>query len=425
MSTAPGAASAQLNLLAGLLTPDHTPDPKNRSSKKREEVPTAKEQRPKTPQGVGKNPRVPKPSSGGSAVQETPHTDVTPAEFHPNAFDDDTSSLGDSDDENRMQVDSKPPPDQFHLKMYNRATSYLSELKDPICRQKIEKMNEKIVKNNVETKKSTMDYLIPLSTITETMELYEQAKDNKDGAKMDLLAETWQAQVRRDSFPKKWEELFPKSQQFQPAGDGGMSNGGGIQLEDSEDVAHNGGIKTKAGVQIRDESDGQTLLGKVCFVKKCGYGSRVFVNCGTEEKPLYKLYPESTFGAAAKKWLRDESFPCALLAPGTSTREMKLMAWIRAGCNQYYVVNVNTRAFLLTRTMLIKWLTLNQLAVYNPKVENQMHAMEAELEDYRNNHMHPDTDKRLTSKNIQDMPWLSNGGQSEDEEEEEDEEEAF
>ncbi len=137
-----------------------------------------------------------------------------------------------------MDVDSKPPPDQFHLKIYNKATPYLFKLKDPIYRQKLEKLNEKIVKNNVETKKPTMDYLIPLPTITETIELYEQAKDDEDGAKMNLLTETWQAQVKKDSFPKKWEELFSKTQQFQPTGDGGISYGGGIQLEDSEDVAH-------------------------------------------------------------------------------------------------------------------------------------------------------------------------------------------
>ena len=175
-------------------------------------------------------------------------------------------------------------------------------------------------------------------------------------------------------------------------------------MEDSEDVANNGGIKTKAGVQIRDELDEQTLLGSVCFVKKRGFGSRVFVNCGTEKKPLYKVYPEATFGAAAKMWLRDEIFPCYSLASETQIREMRLMAWIGVGIDQYYVVNVNTRAFLLTKSMLTQWLTLKQLEVYNPKIEYQMQAMEAELTDYRNSHMHPDTGKRLTSKNIQDMP---------------------
>lgn len=113
MSTALGATSAQSNLLASLLTANHTPEPQNNSSKKREEAPAAKEQRSKAPQDVGKNPRVPKPSSGSFFVHETPYTDVELAVFYPNAFDYDTSSLSISDDENRMEVDFKPQPNQF------------------------------------------------------------------------------------------------------------------------------------------------------------------------------------------------------------------------------------------------------------------------------------------------------------------------
>lgn len=89
---------------------------------------------------------------------------------------------------------------------------------------------------------------------------------------MNVLAETWQAQVERDTFSKEWKELLPKTQQIQPT-NGGISYCGGIQLEDSEDVAHNGGIKTKVRVQIHDKSDGQTLLRSVCFVKKRGLSS--------------------------------------------------------------------------------------------------------------------------------------------------------
>lgn len=169
MSTALGATSAQSNLLAGLLTADHTPEPQNSSSKKREEAPAAKEQRSKAPQDVGKNPRVPKPSSGSFFVQETPHTDVTLTEFYPNAFDDDTGSLSISDDGNRMEVDFKPQPNQFHLKMYNKATPYLFNLKDPIDCQRIEEMNEKIVKTILKLE----NQLIPLLTIIKTLKLYE------------------------------------------------------------------------------------------------------------------------------------------------------------------------------------------------------------------------------------------------------------
>lgn len=208
--------------------------------------------------------------------------------------------------------------------------------------------------NNVKTEKPKTDYLIPLEAITKTISLYEQAKLDKNGVTMNVLAETWQAQVEKDNFSKEWEGLFFKTQQIQPSSDGGISYGGGNQLEDSKDVAHKDSIKTKARVQIRDESDGQTLLGSVCFVKKRGFGSRVFVNCGTEEKPLYKVYPGRTFRTAAKKWSRDKSFACDLLAPETPIREIKLMAWISAGLDHYYVVNVGNTAFLLTKRMLTK-----------------------------------------------------------------------
>lgn len=351
----PSAASVQSKIMADLMTPDHTPEPQIKPSKKREEAPSVIQQRLQIPQNIRKNLYVSGLSLGafgGSFVQETPQTDVTTAKFHPNAFNDDTRSLGDSNDEDPMKIDSKPPPNQFHLNIYNKATPYLFRLKDLISLQKISKINQKIIMNNVKTEKPKTDYLIPLETITKTTSLYEQAKLNKDGVTMNVLAKTWQAQVERDTFPKEWEGLFSKTQQIQPSGDGGISYGGGIQLEDSEDVAHKDSIKTKAEVQIRDKSDGKTLLGSVCFVKKRGFSLCVFVNCRTEEKPFYKVYPKRTFRAATKKWLRDESFACDLLAPETPIREMRLMAWISAGFDQYYVVNVGNTAFLLTKTML-------------------------------------------------------------------------
>lgn len=98
---------------------------------------------------------------------------------------------------------------------------------------------------------------------------------------------------------------------------------------------------------------------------------------------------------------------------------MRLMAWIRVGLDQYYMVNVNIRVFLLIKTMLTKQFTIKQLDIYNLKIEYQMQAMETKLADYWNSHIHLDTGKKLTSKNIQDMPQLSNGGPNKVEELEE------
>ena len=125
---------------------------------------------------------------------------------------------------------------------------------------------------------------------------------------MNSLAENRQTRVNENSFSEKWEQLFWKTQTFQPAGDNRISFGGGIYLEYSEDIGDHGGINTKFRVKIRNESDKQTLVGKVCFIEKCGYGLHNFVNDGTEEKPLYKLYPRSIFGADTTKWLKNEGF---------------------------------------------------------------------------------------------------------------------
>lgn len=147
---APGAASAQSTIMASLMTSDPTPEPPKRPSK----APNAmQQQRLKTPQDIRKNHPVSGPSSGDSIVQETPHTDVTAGEFHPNAFEDDTSSLATSDNENRMEIDSPIPPDQYHLDKYREATPYLFQLEDPSSLQNISKINKKIATHNVKNKK--------------------------------------------------------------------------------------------------------------------------------------------------------------------------------------------------------------------------------------------------------------------------------
>lgn len=110
-----------------------------------------------------------------------------------------------------MDIDSKPPPNAFYLNMYKTATQYLFKFKDPTSSQKISMINKKITKNNVETRKLKLDYLIPLEIIMQTMDLYEQARLKEDGVTMNVLAEIWQAQVERDTFPKEWKELLPKT----------------------------------------------------------------------------------------------------------------------------------------------------------------------------------------------------------------------
>ena len=102
-----------------------------------------------------------------------------------------------------MEIDSSIPPDQYHLDKYREATPYLFQLEDPSSLQNISKINKKIATYNVKNKKPKMGFFIPLETIEQTMRVYEQAKSDKDEVKMNGLAETWQAQVKRDTFPKE------------------------------------------------------------------------------------------------------------------------------------------------------------------------------------------------------------------------------
>lgn len=89
-----------------------------------------------------------------------------------------------------MDIDSKPPPNVFHLNMYKTATQYLFKFKDPTFFQKISMINKKITKNNVETGIPKIDYLISLETILQTIDLYEQASLEEDRVTMNILVET-------------------------------------------------------------------------------------------------------------------------------------------------------------------------------------------------------------------------------------------
>lgn len=161
------------------------------------------QQKLKTPQNIRKNPCVSGPFFRGFVVQETPYINATTAELNPNTFNDDKASLGNSNDKNRIDIDFKPSPNVFYLKKYKTATLYLFKFQDPTSSQKILTINKKITKNNVETRKPILDNFVPLETIWQTMDLYKQTRLEEDGIMMNVLAETWQAQVERDTFPKE------------------------------------------------------------------------------------------------------------------------------------------------------------------------------------------------------------------------------
>lgn len=61
-------------------------------------------------------------------------------------------------------------------------------------------------------------------------------------------------------------------------------------------VKSTGEVRTKVSICVPDESDGGTSLGKVEYVRKAKYDTRVIVNRGTENNPYFEIYPGADFG---------------------------------------------------------------------------------------------------------------------------------
>ena len=111
-------------------------------------------------------------------MQKTPHTELTIVTFHPNAFkDNNISGLGDSNDNNHIDIDPKLPPDEFYLNVYKMATPDMFKLKDINSTKKVMKLNKRIKAHNFQNNKSKIDFLILLKIIARTMILlYEDIK---------------------------------------------------------------------------------------------------------------------------------------------------------------------------------------------------------------------------------------------------------
>lgn len=112
-------------------------------------------------------------------------------EFSSDAFNDNISSLGNSNNKNLIEINSKLAPNLFYLNIYNKVIFYLFWLKNLIFFQKILKINQKIIMNNIKIEKPKTNYLILLKTITKIMSLYKQAKLDKDRVTINVLIEIW------------------------------------------------------------------------------------------------------------------------------------------------------------------------------------------------------------------------------------------
>lgn len=206
-----------------------------------------------------------------------------------------------------------------------------------------------------------------------------------------------------------------------------------------------GGVKTKVGVSIPDESDGLTSLGKVVFVRKAGFGSRVIVNRGTDVNPYFETHPGADFGkGVAKEWLEDGMYECEDLPKDTKANQMQIYGRVtvkrtdRKRANktartrseiQYYMIKVLEQDYVSTRSALsgMKGLSPAKLKRIDAQLDRQNEQLLVELDQCRENNEHPDTGEQLTEDDIEKMPWLSPDAifetkdKEDDDEEEEDE----
>ena len=64
-------------------------------------------------------------------------------------------------------------------------------------------------------------------------------------------------------------------------------------------------------VSIPNKLDGKISLGKVVYVRKARYSSRVIMNRGTEENPYFNIHPRAAFRkGVAKEWLNNRIYAC-------------------------------------------------------------------------------------------------------------------
>lgn len=82
-------------------------------------------------------------------VQKTPYTDITTTGFHLNTFkNNNISSLGDSNNNNHIDIDLKPQLDKFYLDIYKMVTLDIFKLKNINFAKNIMKLNKMIKAHN-------------------------------------------------------------------------------------------------------------------------------------------------------------------------------------------------------------------------------------------------------------------------------------
>ena len=156
-------------------------------------------------------------------------------------------------------------------------------------------------------------------------------------------------------------------------------------------------MKTKVAVPIPNESDGKTSLGKVMYVRKAGYGSRVIGNRGTEENSYFDIHPGAAFGkGGATAWREGKMYECKDLPKNTTAKQMTIYGRVKVERTtykrktktgrtnsqiQYYLIEVREEEYVSTRSVLsnIKELSPVKLKRIDILLDHQNLQLLAEL----------------------------------------------
>jgi len=178
-------------------------------------------------------------------------------------------------------------------------------------------------------------------------------------------------------------------------------------------------------VIINDDSDGLTIYGKVVHVIKYGWGTRVFVNFGTDKRPVYDVYPGSVFDVGcAEEWLKKMK-----LDPmwGEWKKDQNVAAvhdmMYANGDHTYFLVARGNRReglaggksmiaptgdkYFCSKTQLQKLMNKAKFEDTVQKITVQSEKNYEYSQHCQKNDLNPDTGNPLTENEKELMPWLA------------------
>ena len=359
-----------------------------------------------------------------------------------------------------MDVDelTKAGADTYTKAQFSAASPCLETLldntSDEMALTKIGTINANIRQNNIRNGRPESTFQIKIQSIIAQFNLakkYRRAiiEDPTDSIARDKLKNIngVLAEINRENgYPEDWQihiESLPKGlESSKDAGHKGPQAQRGIipkprKKPQEEDGDGDYPVRGGTGAVIPDESNGMTSLGKVLYVRKAGYGSRVIVNRGTDVNPYYEIHPGAAFGkGVAKEWEQSSEFKIQDVPKETTLKQIERITGrvkvkhTRATTRnqlQYYLIKLKAseEIYIITRSALSKQKGMGPASL--KRIDNQMDRdgkiRLKDLNACRRDNIHPDLKRQLTEAEVQEMPWLSTDAETENNTKEEEEEE--